>query len=302
MTYKELVDRFALAVSDHKMIADFGYGQFSDIKVLDEDGDGADYPYAFLLPTGASRANNAMTYNFALIMMEMALNPSEILKVQSDCIQYVNDIVAELRFDDTFTGDLLLTQSVEVFRERFQDEVAGATANIQVTVLDTINDCIAPTPELLKLVEVQNSFDYNRDPDTSGDNPLQFNVDIVNDGNWQNTNYYQINADITATYRFEWTQQVKFRVPVGSEIIPEAPAIVENRSGVVNAPTQISGWPTLVTDPNRVYNISAIYEFTPVDTVFGDEWSLVILLDDPTEQEVRVDFLANGTLKIFKQV
>ena len=41
MTYKELVDRIEKAVNDHLILADFGYGQLSDIKVLDEDGDGA---------------------------------------------------------------------------------------------------------------------------------------------------------------------------------------------------------------------------------------------------------------------
>lgn len=144
MTYKSLVDRIEDAVSRHKMLVDFGYGQLSDIKVLDNSEDGADYPYAFLLPTGITRAQQAVTYSFSLIVMEMAITPREILKVQSDCIQYINDLVADLRFDTTFDGDVNLTQSVQVFRERFQDEVAGATLNLQVTVADQINDCDAP--------------------------------------------------------------------------------------------------------------------------------------------------------------
>ena len=302
MTYKELVDRIEDTVLRHKMLTDFGYGQLSDIKVLDDDGDGADYPYAFLLPTGASRSNNAMTYNFSLILMEMALNPTQILKVQSDCIQYLNDIVADLRFDDTFRGDVNLTQAIQVFRERFQDEVAGATASIQIVVEDTISACDDIVPTYNQVVQVQNSSEYTRDPDTSGNNPLTFNVDILNDGNWQNTNFYRVHSDITATYKFEWTQQVKFDVPVGGEIIPEAPALWESRSLIANAPTSISGWPTMVTDPNRVYNITATYEFTPEDTPFNDELGLVILLDDPTQQEVRVTFLADGTLKIYKKL
>ena len=123
MTYKELVDRIEAAVTRHKMLVDFGYGQLSDIKVLDNSEDGADYPYAFLLPGTVARNAQAVTYQFSLIVMEMALTPREILKVQSDCIQYINDIVADLRFDTTFTGDIDLAQSIQVFRERFQDEV-----------------------------------------------------------------------------------------------------------------------------------------------------------------------------------
>ena len=151
MTYKGLVDRIKDTVNRHKMLVDFGYGQLSDIKVLDEGGDGADYPYAFLLPTGIARTNQSVTYSFSLIVMEMALNPREVLEVQSNCIQYINDIIADLRFDTTFDGDVNLQQGIQVFRERFQDEVAGATLNLQITVADQINDCISPIQRLIEL-------------------------------------------------------------------------------------------------------------------------------------------------------
>ena len=144
MTYKEVVDRIKLAVNDHRMLADFGYGQLSDIKVLDEDGDGANYPYAFLNPAGVVRNQQATTYSFNLIMMEMALTPQDILQIQSDYIQYLNDIIGELRFDSDFAPDVQLTNSIQVFRERFQDEVAGATATFNIVVADPINNCDAP--------------------------------------------------------------------------------------------------------------------------------------------------------------
>jgi len=171
MTYKSLVDRIEDAVDRHKMLADFGYGQLSDIKVLDQDGDGADYPYAFLLPNGISRAQQAVTYTFSLIIMEMAITPREILKVQSDCVQYINDLVADLRFDTTFDGDISLTQSVQVFRERFQDEVAGATLNLQVTLADQLDACDAPvlpiprTPNIWRRNDVDEVIDYDGYPD-----------------------------------------------------------------------------------------------------------------------------------------
>ena len=144
MTYKEVVDRIKRAVNDHRMLADFGYGQLSDIKVLDEDGDGANYPYAFLNPAGVVRNQQATTYSFNLIMMEMALTPQDILQIQSDCIQYLNDIISVLRFDSDFAPDVQLTNSIQVFRERFQDEVAGATATFNIVVADPIDNCNAP--------------------------------------------------------------------------------------------------------------------------------------------------------------
>ena len=144
MTYKEVVDRIELAVADHKMLSDFGYGQLSDIKILDDDNDGADYPYAFLVPAGVTRTQQQQQYAFSLIIMEMAISPSEVLKVQSDAIQYLNDLISELRFDVNFDGDIQLTNSINVFRERFQDEVAGATASFTIQVADQIDNCNAP--------------------------------------------------------------------------------------------------------------------------------------------------------------
>ena len=147
MTYKSIVDKIEGAVNDHAMLYDFGYGQLSDIKVLDEDGDGANYPYAFLVPAGVSRNNQSQVYSFSLIIMEMALTPSDVLTVQSDCIQYLNDIISVLRYDTTFGGDTLLNSSTQVFRERFQDDVAGATASFQIAIPDPISACLAPIAE-----------------------------------------------------------------------------------------------------------------------------------------------------------
>ena len=301
MTYKEIVDRIKDIVERHKMLHDFGYGNLSDIKANNEGNESADYPYAFLNPTNHTRSGQAITYRFNLIVMDMVLD-QDYLKIQSECQQYIDDILAALRFGFNDQVDLTLNVSLTPFKERFQDVVAGMTATLEVVIPNRLSDCYAVVPSFNQVVEVTNDFEYTRDPDTSGNNPLQFNVDIINDGNWQNTNFYRIHNDITATYKFVWRQQVKFDVPVGSEIVPESPKIFENRSLVEHAPTVLNNWPSVVTDPNQVYNVYAEFEFTPVDTPQNDEVSLLILLDDPALQEVRVTFLTNGNLQIFKQV
>jgi hypothetical protein len=145
MTYKSVIDRIFDACNRHYMISDWGYGQLSDIKVLDEGGSAnADYPYAFLNPAGVTRNQSSLTYQFNLIIMEMAISPQEIVRIQSDAIQYLNDLISDLRFDEDFDGDVALTNSISVFRERFQDEVAGATASFSITVANPIDNCNAP--------------------------------------------------------------------------------------------------------------------------------------------------------------
>mgnify|MGYP003655748919 FL=1 len=55
MNYQEIVNRIQSITNQHKMLADFGYGDLSDLKVRFENTSGddavqADYPYLFLNP------------------------------------------------------------------------------------------------------------------------------------------------------------------------------------------------------------------------------------------------------------
>jgi len=94
MNYKELVDRIRQVVFDHKMLVDFGYGQVSDIKTRSEgEGElqGADYPYLFLNPSQHVRTQTEITYQFNMIVMDMAREEEgdeyqNFLAIQSDCM------------------------------------------------------------------------------------------------------------------------------------------------------------------------------------------------------------------------
>ena len=149
MTYKELVDRIQQVVFDHKIIADFGYGSLSDIKTRSENapGDGSatqtDYPYVFLNPTNHTRTGQQIVYRFNMIVMEMA-KEAAYLQAQSDCQQYIDDILAQLRFGYEDQIDLTLNVTLTPFKERFQDTVAGMTATIEVVIPSALNQCIAP--------------------------------------------------------------------------------------------------------------------------------------------------------------
>ena len=145
MTYKELVDSIKTITQDHYMIQDFGYGQVSDIK-NSGDQTQADYPYAFMVPNAHTRGERSITYRFNLIMMEMVLD-DDYLSTQSVCGEYLDDILAEIKY-----GLLQLDTNVNVsltpFKERFQDEVAGMTAFLEIEIPQALNLCIAPyTPE-----------------------------------------------------------------------------------------------------------------------------------------------------------
>lgn len=150
MTYKEIVDRIKEITFAHKQLVDFGYGQLSDIKVRSESPDGnneSDYPYLFLNPTNHQRTEQSITYNFNMIVMDMALD-DDFLKVQSDCQQYIDDVIAYLTFGYSDRPDVNLTFTLTPFKERFQDTVAGMTATLSITLPSPINNCITPYERL----------------------------------------------------------------------------------------------------------------------------------------------------------
>ena len=142
MTYKQIVDNFEQIANDHQMIADFGYGQLTDIKNQGDDSE-ADCPYMFLNPTTHTRTERTIVYRFNLIMMEMA-NSETALQTQSDCQQYIDDVLAELKYDATRETDITINVTLTPFKERFQDVVAGMTATIEIEVPSALNNCITP--------------------------------------------------------------------------------------------------------------------------------------------------------------
>lgn len=152
MNYKELVDRIRQVVFDHKMLVDFGYGQISDIKTRSEgEGElqGADYPYCFLNPSQHIRTQTEITYQFNMILMDMAREEEgdeyqNFLAIQSDCMQYIDDIIARLYYHYKDQPEVSFDLNYTPFYERFQDSLAGATANLSITVPTNINDCITP--------------------------------------------------------------------------------------------------------------------------------------------------------------
>ena len=149
MTYKELVDSIGAVVAQHYILQDFGYGALTDIKTVDE-GTRVNYPYAFLNPTQSTRTGQTITYRFNLIVMDVAQEDptngfANYLSVQSACQQYIDDILANLRFSKPYEKfDLSLNVNLTPFKERFQDTLAGMTATLEIEIPLPINNCITP--------------------------------------------------------------------------------------------------------------------------------------------------------------
>lgn len=181
MTYSEIVNRIQDVVNQHLMLADFGYGDLSDLKVRFENKSGdsaeqADYPYAFLNPLPHNRSQAAVTYNFNLIVMDMARAEldnqqyNNMLVIQSQCQQYIDDIIAQLYYGYSDAPEVKWDNiTYTTFNERFQDDVAGMTANLSIVIPNQINACIAPfNPSFFELLATRRLGVAGRDIDWDG--------------------------------------------------------------------------------------------------------------------------------------
>ena len=264
-TYALIVNRFRDIVLDHKMLKDFGYGELSDIKVKPQTNDGTpgvNYPYAFLNPANHTRTANTLLFRFNLIVMQQAGNDTpEYLKAQSDCQQYIDDIVARFKYHYTDQMDIRTTYAMTPFKERFQDTVAGMTATLEVEVPQALNDCITPfgpfvppTPEANLIVDTLSPpIGILYTPTT--ELRLPFPSPTLNDGNWMSNRYiteagatYKIEYDIWLRY-FDERQGLIDSMRVGVRPILGTPAFY--------LPSTETGWaPAPPTYPSDWFNVT----------------------------------------------
>lgn len=269
MTYKDVLSDLTNLLDRHKMIQTWGYGNLSDLvtpfKKEDKTGNETtvydiDYPYAFLQPLQHSLQKGKVAYNFNLIMMEQCDNdPNEVIQAQSNCQQYIQDVLAEIYYNFDQKYDFTLNSSLTPFKEKYDDTVSGMTANIQIEIPMVLDDCIAPfdaEPPLgelaLHVVMTQNQLFR---PDIS-QSPLRFQETIVDtQSGWRppgGSNFYTPAISGTWTFVFEGTTTLQ----LDNGDWPSDPEMVLDVDQSLIQPT-ISTWPeaqppTIAPVPFRV--------------------------------------------------
>ena len=261
MTYKDVLDDLTDLLSRHYMIQTWGYGELSDLvapfkrlDATDYNGDtkviyNVDYPYAFLNPTAHQLAQGKSTFNFNLIVMEQCEEePEAIIQAQSNCYQYIKDILAELYYNYDQKYDFTLNSSVIPFKEKYNDVVSGMTAAISIEIPTILNDCIAPFAPKYDDIYLDVAEDQ---PQTIGSDAgeiqeVKATTYYLNpDNQW---NGYEFIANATRSYRITLNAYVRPVVGTGSQL-PRVLALKQNRAGLdqYTSPTEQRGWPTDAT-------------------------------------------------------
>lgn len=145
MKYKEIVDIIKNTCLNNFFINEFSYGNISDINTPDDE-EPVNYPYAFLNPINISNDGVTSTFNANLIIMTQTSDTlDEELQQQSNCINYLEQIIGKINknLENPFV-EFITPFSVTPFKERFSDNVVGATASIAIQYPSNITDCDTP--------------------------------------------------------------------------------------------------------------------------------------------------------------
>jgi len=145
MTYEEIITTIESICENHKFVNTFGYGDISDMNTPDTN-EAPDYPYMFLNPINIQADNKVSRFTFNLISMTQAKDTkADIIKHQSLCIQYLTDVIS--KFNMTLVHPLVEISTpftITPFKERFSDDVVGATGALTIIYNSPLDICDKP--------------------------------------------------------------------------------------------------------------------------------------------------------------
>jgi len=152
MTYNQIITRLLQVMDSHLLINETGYGNLSDIHTP-EDEKAPSYPYAFLNPVNVVVGAFSFDIQLNLIIMDQLIDgegsQAEEIKVQSNCLMYLQDIISHFRQLSQGTDrhiDIDVDVTATPFKERFEDNVAGIGAQITITAISPLEGCDAAFP------------------------------------------------------------------------------------------------------------------------------------------------------------
>ena len=145
MNYKGIIDLIKVECNNHYFIHTFGYGDISDISTPD-DNEAPDYPYMFLNPINISVGNKVSTFNFNLICMTQSLDDeTDIITKQSNCLKYLIDVISRVNISlEEPLVEFVEPYDITPFKERFSDDVVGATASLSIIFPNVLDNCDIP--------------------------------------------------------------------------------------------------------------------------------------------------------------
>jgi hypothetical protein len=151
VSYNQVIKQLNDFATNHKQVKSFGNGDLWEV-VQHDQLTNFNYPLLWVVDQAASMGDGDFTWNFQVIVMDIVRkDESNENEVKSDCVQILIDLVAyfeqlnnELNNVNWNQVQLVRSGSVELFTERFEDELSGASVQLGLRFPQNYNYCEVP--------------------------------------------------------------------------------------------------------------------------------------------------------------
>jgi len=146
-TYKQVIKEFETIALSQQSVKQFQVGELSDIDVENHIHTFQRFPVVFMIPQQSSLDRfGKMTLGFSLIVADIAKNEQELqVDTHNNTLMIMQDIFSKIILTNWSDVDLNLETPINIvpFVERFNNNLAGWTAEINVDVKSPFNLCDA---------------------------------------------------------------------------------------------------------------------------------------------------------------
>lgn len=144
-TYKEFIQFFELMCSQHMAVKQFQVGELSDIDVESNVDNPTKYPLVFLVPqTSFMDRFGKLTLGFSMIVADIAKNQEDLeVNTHNNTMMIIQDLLSRiiLTTPDKVDFEVETPVAVTPFVERFKNNLAGWTAEINIGLTSPFNFC-----------------------------------------------------------------------------------------------------------------------------------------------------------------
>ena len=150
-TYKELIDLFRSICTSQLAVKQFQVGQLSDIDNQNVENTFVRYPLVFMIPGQSSMDRfGKVLFGFSFIVMDIAKDNDEQLAIDThnNTFMIAQDIFSKFIMTDWLTVGAKIETPIYLlpFVERFNNNLAGWSAEISVEIQSPFNLCDAAFP------------------------------------------------------------------------------------------------------------------------------------------------------------
>ena len=151
VSYNQIIKQLNDFADAHKQVQSFGNGYLWEV-VQHDQLQNFNYPLMWVVDQPATAGNGDFTWNFQVIVMDIVRkDESNENEVKSDCVQILIDLIAyfeqlnsELNNVNWNKVQLVRSSTVEMFTERFEDELSGASIQLGLRFPQNYNQCEIP--------------------------------------------------------------------------------------------------------------------------------------------------------------